>query len=115
MSDFYLVKERMSNLITGDMARETLELAEDEYLQHGDYEIPEDNIIKHNKEFQPVIRKVLGVLCERYYRDEETGWMGTWQKGDIWFNKDTKNYEYIPDFWHLEDVRLDDIIYRPIR
>ena len=40
MRDFYKVKAQMEALLTGDIARESLELAEDEYLMFGQHEDP---------------------------------------------------------------------------
>jgi len=36
MSDFYKVKAQMEDLVSGDIAKESLELAENDYLMFGD-------------------------------------------------------------------------------
>ena len=42
MSSFYIYQEKMKRLVTGDLAREALEQAEDEYLMGGCEEEPEE-------------------------------------------------------------------------
>jgi len=112
MSNFYLLQEQMKKLVSGDMAKESLEIAENEYLMMGDHfeNIKEPNI----QEFKPDVFTVLGVKCFQYYRDEQ-GWMGVWKKGDIWKNPNTGEFEYVPDEWDMEDVRLDEVVLRPIK
>jgi hypothetical protein len=116
MSDFYHSHGKMKSLVTGDMAKEALAHAEDEYLMIGDVHLVEEERKKFNppgsQDFQPKHATILGVRCRQYFRDDR-GWMGVWKKGDIWFNG--TEYEYVSDSWEMEDVRLDEIVYRPIK
>jgi len=109
MNDFYKNQEIMKSLLTGDLALESLEIAENEYLlEKSKYsEIP----VVHKPSAYNIVN-VLGVRCLKYCRDD-SGWMGTWRKGDIYFNKEMKEYLYVPDCWDFEDVRLDEVVYRP--
>jgi len=101
----------MGSLLTGDMALESLEIAEDDYLMFPPVEDPWAPKPKQYEEFQPNRQVVMGVSCLVYFRDDR-GWMGVWRKGDIWF--DGTEYKYVPDSWDFEDVRLDEVVYRPI-
>ncbi len=111
---FYRLHEEMKGLLTGDMARESLEFAENQYLMIDD----EDYIRKEKKcgvqDFKPHVFTVLGVKCHQYVRDDR-GWMGVWRKGDIWKNSNSGEFEYVPDEWDFEDVRLDEVVLRPIK
>jgi len=90
LDNFYDLQERMKCIVSGDMACESLELAEDGQ-----------------------ITTVLSVRCEIIFMCEETGHMDVWRKGDIWYNERKTEYEYVPDSCDLEDIRQNDTIYRP--
>jgi len=117
LDNFYDLQERMKCIVSGDMACESLELAEDghEHMKRtygNDYDKGE-SIDPIHKKFRPQITTVLSVRCEIIFMCEETGHMDVWRKGDIWYNERKTEYEYVPDSCDLEDIRQNDTIYRP--
>ncbi len=108
--NFYLLQGMMKNLVSGDMALESLELAEDEYLRN-----PEeyDDPCPESKKSE-VLNSGHTLINDRLYKvfnGNEVN--GCWINGDFHFNKNG-DFLQVPEFYHLEDLRQNEVIYRPV-
>ncbi len=73
MSDFYIYHEKMKRILNGDMARETLELAEDQYLLSKLKRAPilDLDSCGFHPDFEPEDRFII-------IRDEDLGYVVVW-------------------------------------
>lgn len=102
----------MESMVGGDMAKESLHLAEDRYLNDPDSEpYVEENEYKGDDPCKPSYKMVNGILHEVYVGGEN---IACWNKGDYYYNSKGE-FVKAPDSWHLDDMRQSETIYRPIR
>lgn len=119
MSIFYKQHAMMEALVTGDMAQEALAIEEEAYLQGRcqptkaeweQYCREEAERNRPDELCQSGIKRVNGKSYRTFDGDEVPG---AWNKGDFYYDREG-NFKQVPDWWHLEDLRQSEVIYRPL-
>ena len=113
--NFFSLQSQMSNLVSGDIASETMQLAEDQfYLNREEFEADAAREMEELKSrIDPGVSKnycvINGCIYTKFVGGENNA---CWNKGDFHYDKDG-NFVQVPDWWEYEDLRQDEVIYRP--